>query len=80
MILKWRSFYHSLRVILVSIIYITIIYIYTILSIIEWSIEIANLAVKHKDNGIVGIDIAGDELQPMDQQHIDAFKVVIKCN
>ena len=36
--------------------------------------------MKHKDNGIVGIDIAGDELQPMDQQHIDAFKVVIKCN
>lgn len=41
----------------------------------EWSIEIAQLAVKHKDNGIVGIDIAGDELQPMDQQHVDAFKI-----
>ena len=37
--------------------------------------EIADLAIKHKSKGIVGVDIAGDELQPMNQEHIDAFQV-----
>ena len=37
--------------------------------------EIAELAIKHQDKGVVGVDIAGDELQPMAKEHIAAFQV-----
>lgn len=43
--------------------------------LLEWSINIAKLAIKHKVHGVLGVDIAGDELQPMNQEHIDAFQV-----
>ena len=42
----------------------------------EWSSDIADLAIQYKDRGVVGVDIAGDELAAMDQKHIDAFKVL----
>jgi adenosine deaminase len=44
----------------------------------EWSPEIARLAIKYKDQGVVGIDIAGDELAPIDG-HLESFKVTSQC-
>ncbi|XP_003385387.1 PREDICTED: uncharacterized protein LOC100634558 [Amphimedon queenslandica] len=38
----------------------------------EWSPALVDLAIKYKDKGVVGVDVAGDELQPMDQ-HIPSF-------
>lgn len=35
--------------------------------------EIAELAVRHRDNGVVGFDIAGAELGFLPSKHIDAF-------
>ena len=32
------------------------------------------LAVKYHHRGVVGVDIAGDELLPMDPRHIEGFK------
>ena len=40
----------------------------------EHCMDIVKLAVKHRDRGVVGVDIAGDELLPMDQRHIEGFK------
>ena len=42
----------------------------------EWSLEIAELAIQNKDRGVVGVDIAGDELAKMDERHVAAFKVM----
>ena len=47
---------------------------------LDWSAGIADLAIKYKDRqgvSVVGVDIAGDELAPMNQEHIDAFKVTL---
>jgi adenosine deaminase len=38
------------------------------------SLEIAKLAVRHRDNGVVGFDIAGPELGFSPDLHADAFK------
>ena len=32
------------------------------------------MAEKLRSQGVVGVDIAGDELRPMDPQHIEGFK------
>ena len=41
---------------------------------LEWAQEVIRLAILYKDQGVVGIDIAGDELQPFDP-YIPHFKV-----
>lgn len=33
-----------------------------------------NLAEKYKDRGVVGVDIAGDELLPLDPRHVAGFE------
>ena len=43
----------------------------------EWSLEIAELAIQNKDRGVVGVDIAGDELAEMDERHVAAFQVTM---
>lgn len=45
-----------------------------------WSLDIVNLAIKHKNNRIVGIDIAGDEKNYSDYLHRTAFKFAHKNN
>ena len=40
----------------------------------EWAQEVIRLAILYKDQGVVGVDIAGDELQPFDP-YIPHFKV-----
>lgn len=41
----------------------------------EWSMDIVNLATDYKNKGVVGIDLAGDELRYPDSLHIGAFQV-----
>src|SRR6202008_4984720 len=38
------------------------------------SLEIAELAVRHRDNGVVGFDIAGAEAGRPPSRHLDAFQ------
>ncbi|HEX7096322.1 MAG TPA: adenosine deaminase [Acidimicrobiales bacterium] len=44
------------------------------------SLEIADLAVRHRDNGVVGFDIAGAEKGYPPTQHLDAFHYVQRAN
>lgn len=44
------------------------------------SFEIAELAVRHRDNGVVGFDIAGAEKGYPPTQHLDAFQLVQREN
>ena len=44
------------------------------------SLEIAELAVRHRDNGVVGFDIAGAEKGYPPTQHLDAFQLVQREN
>jgi adenosine deaminase len=44
------------------------------------SLEIAELAVRHRDNGVVGFDIAGAEKGYPPTQHLDAFQFVQRAN
>ncbi len=44
------------------------------------SLEIAELAVRHRDNGIVGFDIAGAEAGWPPSRHLDAFQYVHRAN
>ncbi|HEV8297154.1 MAG TPA: adenosine deaminase [Acidimicrobiales bacterium] len=44
------------------------------------SLEIAELAVRHRDNGVVGFDIAGAEKGYPPTQHLDAFQYVQREN
>ena len=39
--------------------------------------ELADLAIHYRGRGVVAVDVAGDELTPMSQLHIDAFKVTL---
>lgn len=44
----------------------------------EWSLEILSLCKEFSSDGVVGIDLAGDEIQggiPAMKGHIKAFKV-----
>ena len=36
--------------------------------------EIVELAKRYMSRGVVGVDIAGNELRPLDQRHIDGFQ------
>ena len=44
------------------------------------SLEIAELAVRHRDNGVVGFDIAGAEAGWPPSRHLDAFQYVKREN
>jgi len=44
------------------------------------SLEIAQLAVRHRDNGVVGFDIAGAEAGNPPTRHLDAFHYVQREN
>lgn len=44
------------------------------------SLEIAHLAVRHRDAGIVGFDIAGAEKGSPPTEHLDAFQYVMREN
>ena len=44
------------------------------------SMEIAELAVRHRDNGVVGFDIAGAEAGFPPTRHLDAFQYVLREN
>ena len=42
--------------------------------------EIAELAVRHRDQGVVGFDIAGEEAGFPPTRHLDAFQLVMREN
>lgn len=44
------------------------------------STEIAELAVRHRDEGVVGFDIAGPEAGYPPTRHLDAFRVIARAN
>ncbi len=44
------------------------------------SLEIAELAVRHRDEGVVGFDIAGAEAGSRPSRHLDAFRYVSREN
>jgi adenosine deaminase len=44
------------------------------------SVEIAQLAVRHRDNGVVGFDIAGAEAGNPPTRHLDAFQYLQREN
>ena len=44
------------------------------------SLEIAELAVRHRDNGVVGFDIAGAEAGWPPSRHLDAFQYIHREN
>jgi adenosine deaminase len=44
------------------------------------SLEIAELAVRHRDSGVVGFDIAGAEAGSPPSRHLDAFQYVAREN
>src|SRR5215472_4242841 len=44
------------------------------------SLEIAELAVRHRDEGVVGFDIAGAEAGSRPSRHLDAFQYVSREN
>ncbi len=44
------------------------------------SLEIAELAVRHRDGGVVGFDIAGPEAGYPPSSHIDAFRLIAREN
>lgn len=44
------------------------------------SLEIAELAVRHRDEGVVGFDIAGEEAGYPPSRHLDAFQFIAREN
>jgi adenosine deaminase len=44
------------------------------------SVEIADLALRHRDNGVVGFDIAGSEAGYPPTRHLDAFQRIAQGN
>jgi adenosine deaminase len=44
------------------------------------SYEIAELAIRHRDNGVVGFDIAGAEAGHPPSRHLDAFQLIMREN
>lgn len=44
------------------------------------SIEIAELTVRHLDNGVVGFDLAGEEAGYPPSRHVDAFQYIARAN
>ena len=45
-----------------------------------WSQEIAELAIRHRDEGVVGFDIAGAEAGFLPTRHLDAFQFIKREN
>ena len=59
------------------------IVVYTLLTAMRTaarSLEIAELAVRHRDNGVVGFDIAGAEAGWPPSRHLDAFQFIHREN
>ena len=60
------------------------IYVNTILCCLrskpEWSDDIVKLAIKYENDGVVGIDMAGDEYNYSDELHRKAFDLAHKHN
>src|SRR5215472_11627982 len=57
--------------------------VYTLLTAMRTaarSLEIAELAVRHRDEGVVGFDIAGAEAGSRPSRHLDAFQYVSREN
>jgi adenosine deaminase len=44
------------------------------------SVEIAELAIRHRDNGVVGFDVAGPEAGFPPTRHLDAFNLIHQAN
>jgi adenosine deaminase len=44
------------------------------------SVEIAELAVRHRDNGVVGFDVAGPEAGFPPTRYLDAFQLIHRAN
>src|SRR5579884_4005781 len=44
------------------------------------SVEIAELALRHRDHGVVGFDIAGSEAGFPPSRHLDAFRIIAHGN
>jgi len=42
----------------------------------ETANDLVDLALRYREKGVVAMDIAGDELIPMDQRHMQAIKVL----
>merc|ERR1712178_358804 len=41
-----------------------------------WNMEVVDLCVKYRDLGVVGIDLAGDEINFPNKEHIPAFQAI----
>ena len=59
---------------------ITIYALLTAMRTAARSLEIAELAVRHRDNGVVGFDIAGAEAGNRPSRHLDAFEYIEREN
>jgi adenosine deaminase len=59
---------------------ITIGFIVTAMRTAARSLEIAELAVRHREHGVVGFDIAGAEAGYPPTRHLDAFQFIARAN
>jgi len=59
---------------------ITIGFIVTAMRTAARSLEIAELAVRYRENGVVGFDIAGAEAGYPPTRHLDAFQFIARAN
>jgi adenosine deaminase len=59
---------------------ITIGFLITAMRQGDRSLEIAELAVRHRDQGVVGFDIAGPEAGYPPTRHLDAFRLIAREN
>src|SRR5881394_2782532 len=60
--------------------HITVYALFTAMRTAARSMEIAELAVRHRDEGVVGFDIAGAEAGSPPSRHLDAFQYVAREN
>jgi adenosine deaminase len=60
--------------------HITVYALLTAMRTAARSLEIAELAVRHRDRGVVGFDIAGAEAGSPPSRHLDAFQYVAREN
>lgn len=59
---------------------ITVGFIVTAMRTAARSLEIAELAVRHRERGVVGFDIAGAEAGYPPTRHLDAFQFIARAN
>ncbi|HET7677224.1 MAG TPA: adenosine deaminase [Candidatus Limnocylindrales bacterium] len=59
---------------------VTVGFLVTAMRQAERSLEIAELAVRHRDEGVVGFDIAGPEAGYPPSKHLDAFRLIAREN